>query len=165
MRWTESIDNALIDLLVEETVDDGPEDTVGDGVEAYDPSTIDQYFKDVSQEVVSISTQCNQGCAEPNTSSSSRKYGKKAHVNDDLVDILGVMASKIGKLAEALTQGEESAFAFSDRLYKEVMKIDDIDSEMLDDVFWVLKDNDKLARAILSRDENGRRRCEDNGKS
>ncbi|KAJ4945392.1 hypothetical protein NE237_008253 [Protea cynaroides] len=127
MGWTESMDNALIDLLVEEPTGnfsvngldfqvDGQEDTVGDGVEAYYPSSVDQYFEDVSEVAASMSTQRNQ-----NISSSSRKHGK-SRVNDDLVDILGVMTSKIGKIAEALTQGDESASTFSDRLYKDVMK-------------------------------------------
>ncbi|KAJ4973896.1 hypothetical protein NE237_007070 [Protea cynaroides] len=134
------MDNALIDLLVEEAAKgnkfDDQEDTLGNGVEAYDSSAVDQYFEDVSEVAASMSTQCNQNA----------------------MDILGVMASKIEKLAEALTQGDESASAFSDRLYKEVMKIDAYDSKMLDDVFRVLNDNDKLARAFLSRDDNGRRR-------
>ncbi|KAJ4974339.1 hypothetical protein NE237_007513 [Protea cynaroides] len=139
--------SSMIELDFE--VDDGQEDIVSDGVEAYNPSIVDQYFEDVSEAAVSMSTQCNLGRAESNIGSSSKKHRKKARVNDDVVDILGVMGSKIGKLAEALIQGEESAFTFSDRLYKEVMKIDNIDYEMLDDVFGVLNDNDKFVRGFF----------------
>ncbi|KAF8391118.1 hypothetical protein HHK36_023419 [Tetracentron sinense] len=77
-------------------------------------------------------------------------------MSDDLVQMIALVATNLGKIAETLHRGAEAAYALN--LYAKVMKIEGFEFEFLDDVFGILNGDDKLSRAFLVRNERGRRR-------
>lgn len=81
--------------------------------------------------------------------SSTKMHGKKVRWNDDVVEAIEIIASKLeslGQLISSKTRDEEAL-----ELSKLVFEVEGIEMELLDDAFSVLSKDYDMAAAFKAR--------------
>lgn len=81
--------------------------------------------------------------------SSARKHGKKVRGNDDVVEAIGIIASKLeslGRFISSKTRDEEAL-----ELCKLMFRVEGIGMKLLDDAFSMLSKDHDMAAAFKAR--------------